>query len=342
MNIEARTQRSINSAIEDNVMELAGVKKSAVEGASFEDYKAPLFVAWQINSECNLGCLHCCEEAGHSMPDEMNKEEVFNFLWQIVDLNIPYVAFSGGEPLLHPHFFEMCESLRRNNVSLKVETNGEFIDERIAERLAKLKFRSVQISLDGATAKTHERLRLKGDWEKAVAACRHLVKKGVNTEIVFVPTKFNIHETGVLIDFAHSLGAYGVYTGKIMRIGRAAKNWDMLCPSDAEYENFFSVLKEKIGLYKGTMKVYYYPYDVVEELRYRLESPSASILVIPNGKVKLIGPLPFICGDLKKQSLAQVWVAYKKAWRNPEVIEFAKKVIADHRLLAKSNDWRQI
>lgn len=342
MNIEARTERSINSTIEDNLIEGAGELKTAIEGMSFEDYKAPLFVAWQINSECNLGCLHCCEEAGHSMPGEMNKEEVFNFLQQIVDLNIPYVAFSGGEPLLHPHFFEMCEFLRRNNVSLKVETNGEFIDERIAEKLAKLKFRSVQISLDGATAKTHEKLRLSGDWEKAVAACRYLVKKGVNTEIVFVPTKFNIHETGSLIDFAYSLEAYGVYTGKMMRIGRAAKNWDMLCPSGVEYENFFAVLKEKIDLYKGKMKVYYYPYDVVEELKYRLGHPSASVLVIPNGKVKLIGPLPFICGDLKKQSLVQVWEAYKKAWRNPEVIEFAKEVIADPKLLAKSNDWRQI
>lgn len=342
MNIEARTERSINSTIEDNGIENAEGLKTTIEGMSFEDYKAPLFVAWQINSECNLCCLHCCEEAGHSMPDEMDKKEVFNFLQQIVDLNIPYVAFSGGEPLLHPHFFEMCEFLRRNKVSLKVETNGEFINEDTAGKLARLKFRSVQISLDGATAETHEKLRLKGDWEKAVAACRYLIKKGVNTEIVFVPTKFNIHETGALIDFAYSLGVYGVYTGKMMRIGRAAKNWDMLCPSDKEYENFFTVLKEKTDFYKGKMKVYYYPYDVVEELKYRLERPSASVLVIPNGKVKLIGPLPFICGDLKKQSLAQVWEAYKKAWRNPEVIEFAKKVIADPKLLAKSNEWKQI
>lgn len=355
MNIEARTERSINSIIEDSTLRGPGTSASpeggtlsakeltaTIEGTRCENYMAPLFVAWQINSECNLGCLHCCEDAGHSMPDEMNKEEIFNFLQQIVDLKIPYVAFSGGEPLLHQHFYEMCEFLRKNNVSLKVETNGEFIDEKTAEKLAQLKFRSVQISLDGATALTHEKLRLAGDWEKSVAACRYLVKKGVNTEIVFVPTKFNIHETGQLIDFAYSLKAYGVYTGKIMRIGRAAKNWDILCPSDEEYEKFFAVLKKKIDLYKGKMKVYYYPYDVVEELKYRLEYPSASILVLPNGKVKLIGPLPFICGDLKNQSLAQIWEAYKKAWRNPEVIKFAKKVITDPKLLAKSNNLKQV
>jgi MoaA/NifB/PqqE/SkfB family radical SAM enzyme len=138
------------------------------------------------------------------------------------------------------------------------------------------------------------------------------------------------------------MGSYGFYTGKIMRIGRAAENWDILCPADEEYERFFNVLQEKTTAYEGKMKVYYYPYDVIEELKYRLECPSASLLVVPNGKVKLIGPLPFICGDLKKQKLSKIWENYKKAWRRPEVIDFTKEVIAEPKLLAESNNWREI
>lgn len=314
------------------------------------DLTAPLFIAWQINSECNLGCLHCCEEAGHTFYDEMNKQEVFNFLEQIASLKIPYVALSGGEPLLHPYFFEICEFIRGHDISLKIETNGEFIDEEKAGRLAGLKLRSVQISLDGATSLTHERLRIKGDWHKAVAACKLLLKEGVNTEIVFVPTQFNIQEIGELIDLAYSLGVYGVYTGKIMRIGRAARNWHLLCPSPEQYEKFFEVLKEKAVQYdpvgnqrsSNGMKVYFYPYDVVEELKYRLENPSASLLVLPNGKVKLIGPLPFICGDLKRHSLKDVWERYKEAWHNPEVISFSQRVIENQELLVESNNWREL
>ena len=316
--------------------------RTVLRGSHFEDYDSPLFIAWQINSACNLGCLHCCEEAGHSMPDEMTKEQALDFCRQIADLDIPYMAISGGEPLLCPYIFEVCELIRKNNISLKIETNGEFIDEEVARKLAALKLRSVQVSLDGATAESHERLRLEGDWQKAIAACKYLVRCGVNTEVVFVPTKFNIHEVGDVIDLAYSMGCYGVYTGKIMRIGRAAKNWDILCPSDEEYDKFFEVLEEKTTAYEGKMKVYYYPYDVIEELKYRLECPSASLLVVPNGKVKLIGPLPFICGDLKKQKLNEIWENYKKAWRNPKVIEFTQKVIADPKLLAESNNWRQI
>jgi MoaA/NifB/PqqE/SkfB family radical SAM enzyme len=252
------------------------------------------------------------------------------------------MAISGGEPLLCPHIFDVCQLIRDNNISLKIETNGEFIDEETAEKFAELKMRSVQISLDGATPETHERLRLRGDWAKAVAACKLLIESGVNTEIVFVPTQFNIHEIGEIIELAYSLGVYGFYTGKTMRIGRAAQNWDIICPSEDEYARFFDVLQEKTEKYKGKMKIYHYPYDIIEELKYRLEKPSASLLVIPNGKVKLIGPLPFICGDLKKKSLKDIWEDYKVAWRKPEVIELTKKVIANPNLLAQSNNWIEI
>jgi MoaA/NifB/PqqE/SkfB family radical SAM enzyme len=229
--------------------------RTILQGSNFDDYNSPLFIAWQLNSACNLGCLHCCEEAGHSMPDEMTKEEAIDFCKQIADLNIPYMAISGGEPLLCPHIFDVCKFIRSNNISLKIETNGEFIDEQIARRLAELKLRSVQISLDGATPETHERLRLTGNWQKSITACKYLVKHKVNTEIVFVPTKFNIHDIGDIIDLAYSMGVYGFYTGKIMRIGRAAKNWEILCSSDEEYEQFFAVLQEKTTAYEGKMSI---------------------------------------------------------------------------------------
>jgi MoaA/NifB/PqqE/SkfB family radical SAM enzyme len=276
------------------------------------------------------------------MPDEMTHEELFGFCDDIVKSKIPYVAISGGEPLLHPEFFEISEFLREGGCSLKVETNGENIDRNVAKRIAGLEFRSVQVSLDGATPASHERLRLNGNWQKSVQAVKYLREEGVNTEIVFVPTKFNIHEIGDLIDLAASLGVYGVYTGKIMRVGRAAMNWSRLNPSEEDYERFFETLRRKTEEYNGRMKIYFYPYDVIEELRYRLECPAASLLVIPNGKVKLIGPLPFICGDVRKESLREIWEKYKKAWKNPRVIEFAKRVIADPALLSEANRWVEV
>lgn len=312
---------------------------TGMTGDSFDDFRAPLFLAWQINAECNLGCMHCCEEAGHHMPGSMTKDEVSRFLNDAREMKIPYVAISGGEPLLHPDFFKIAEFIREGGASLKVETNGEFINDDMVAKFSSLGFRSVQISLDGSTAATHNKLRINGDWTKSRAAVKKLVAKGVNTEIVFVPTRFNIHEAGDAIDMAHSLGCYGFYTGKMMRIGRAAENWETLNPTDEQYKTFFKVIDAKMKEYEGRMKVYYYPYDVIEELKYRIEKPSASLLVLPNGNTKLIGPLPFICGNVKRQSLPEVWELYKKSWREKKVQDFARRVIEDPKLLAESNKW---
>ncbi len=316
--------------------------ETTLAGASSQEYSAPLFIAWQLNGECNLNCLHCCEEAGSVFPDRMTPEQMLEACRQFVEAQIPYVALSGGEPLMCPQFWDICEYLRANNVNVKVETNGEMIDQQVAHRLAGLNLRSVQVSLDGATAKAHEALRENGDYDKVIRACNYLRDEGANTEIVFVPTQFNIHEVAEVIDIAASLDAYGFYTGKLMRIGRAARNWDTLCPSEEQYAKFFATLKEKTEQYRGKMKVYCYPYDVIEELRYRLTTPSASLLVLPNGKVKLIGPLPFICGDLRKSSLDDIWQQYKKAWNDPRVVEFGKAVVSEPSRVSEANDWVEL
>lgn len=312
--------------------------ESILPGSSVDEYEAPLFIAWQLNSECNLDCLHCCEEAGDICPDQMSKEQMLEACRQFVEAQIPYVALSGGEPLMCPHFWDVCEYLRANSVNVKIETNGEMIDGQLARQLGGLNLRSVQVSLDGATAEAHESLRKNGDYDKVLQACKLLRGEGANIEIVFVPTRVNVHEVGQTVDLAASLGAYGFYTGKLMRIGRAARNWEMLCPSEQQYREFFATLEKKTEQYRGEMKVYCYPYDVVEELRYRLTTPSASLLVLPNGKVKLIGPLPFICGDLKLSRLDEIWWRYKQAWKDEQVIAFAQRVVNEPALVAEANN----
>ena len=68
------------------------------------DLRAPLYVAWQITNECNLACLHCIEESGpgKAFRDELSEREAFAVLEQLMDSEVPYLSFSGGEPMVHP------------------------------------------------------------------------------------------------------------------------------------------------------------------------------------------------------------------------------------------------
>jgi hypothetical protein len=81
-----------------------------------------------------------------------------------------------------------------------------------------------------------------------------------------------------------------------------------------------------------------YPWDIVAELQVRLESPQAMVLVVPNGRVKLLNALPFAPGDVRKQSLAQAWDAYRKAWRTEEVREFILRCPSEPELLLHANE----
>ena len=77
----------------------------------------------------------------------------------------------------------------------------------------------------------------------------------------------------------------------------------------------------------------------------RLASPQAMLLVVPNGKVKLLNALPFAPADLRRDSLESAWDAYRAAWRSSEVREFIAACRADPALLKHANetwDWTKV
>jgi len=252
---------------------------------------------------------------------------------------VPYLSFSGGEPMLHPHFFEMVERVTSRGSQLKIETNGHYLTPENCERLAKLEVKAVQVSLDGASSATFGKMRVRGEFDKTVEGIRNLHEAGVAIEINFSPAAFNIHEAERIVDLAYELGAASFYSGKTMFTGNAVKAWRHLAVTDEEYETYFRTLARKRDEYKGRMRVNYHEAGLLEELRYRLEHPAALLIILPNGLVKLINALPFICGDLRKQSLLEVWSNFRRSWRDPRVAEFVEQLSQDPGRTRTLHQW---
>jgi MoaA/NifB/PqqE/SkfB family radical SAM enzyme len=314
------------------------------EAAHSEELAAPLYVAWQITNECNLACLHCIEESGpgKAFKDELGRDEALGVIDQLMDNEVPYLSFSGGEPMLHPHFFEMVERVTSRGSQLKVETNGHYLTPEACARLKDLGVKACQVSLDGATSATFGRMRVRGEFDKTVDGIRNLAKAGVPIEINFSPASFNIHEAARIVDFAHELGAFSFYTGRTMFTGNAVKAWRHLEVSDAQYEEYFATLKAKQLEYKGRMRVTYHEAGLLDELRYRLHHPAALLIVLPNGLVKLINALPFICGDLRRESLSQVWSNFRRAWHDPRVASFIDELAVDPGRTKTLHEWVRV
>jgi MoaA/NifB/PqqE/SkfB family radical SAM enzyme len=230
------------------------------------------------------------------------------------------------------------ERLAARAVALKLETDGSRIDAAAAARLAELAVDCIQISVDGARAETHEGMRPGASHAAALGAIERLVARGLAPQLVFVPTRLNLHEIVAAFELACALGCSAFVSGPLMRIGRAAQAWERLACTDDEWRRAVEALRERHAATGSSIALSIYPWDIVTELETRLQSPQAMLLVVPNGKVKLLNALPFAPADLRHDSLAQAWHAYRAAWRAPQVRDFVRRCRSEPALLRHANE----
>jgi len=242
------------------------------------------------------------------------------------------------EPLGVSFCWELFEHLSSAGVALKIETDGGLIDDTAADRLAAMRVECVQISVDGSTAETHGRVRPGSSFAAAIRAIERLVARRAPPQFVFVPNRLNLGEIVAAYDLAARLGCSAFVTGPMMRIGRAQANWAWFACADEDWQFAVAALQERARVAPAGPRLSIYPWDIVTEMERRLEHPQAMLLIVPNGKVKLLNALPFAPADLRRQSLAEAWRAYRDAWRTDEVREFVARCRAEPALLRHANE----
>src|SRR5215472_7593830 len=108
--------------------------------------------------------------------------------------------------------------------------------------------------------------------------------------------------------------------------------------SDEDWRQAVAALSERAAATGTRTALSIYPWDIVTEIETRLESPQAMLLVVPNGKVKLLNALPFAPADLRRDSLETAWDAYREAWRGPDVRAFVRRCRNEPALLRHANE----
>ena len=176
---------------------------------------------WHILHRCNLRCTHCYQE-------EHSTDCTFE---QLKALFEQYKAFcaehgfrghiniTGGEPLLSENLFPLMSLLEDNNTTFGLLTNGTLIDAETAERLAGFKGLSfVQVSIDGTKA-THDSVRGKGSFDKALAGLRLLKKENIQTMAAFTCHKRNYRELSDVIKIVRKNHIDRFWADRLIPIG---------------------------------------------------------------------------------------------------------------------------
>ena len=164
----------------------------------------------EITQSCNLTCPTCY--AGSS-PQNKSFMSVADFTEMIDGLlekgkgGADLMQLSGGEPTIHPDFFEILEiALDKGIRQVYVNTNGiKLAQDEFAERLASYGSRvSVYLQFDGFRESTLELLRGRGDLlETKLRAADHCERLGLNTvPIITLTPGVNDDEVGKFLDYA--------------------------------------------------------------------------------------------------------------------------------------------
>jgi 7,8-dihydro-6-hydroxymethylpterin dimethyltransferase len=163
----------------------------------------------EITDYCNLRCPICYAESGPHRPGFRDLATVERMLDAIVanEGEPDVVQISGGEPTLHPQFFDILDAAKRRPIRhLMINTNGLRIAKE-ADFVARLASYQpgfeVYLQFDSLRDEVHQDLRGARLADVRRRALEHLNAHDISTTLVVTVKKgLNDHELGNIIQFA--------------------------------------------------------------------------------------------------------------------------------------------
>ena len=183
-------------------------------------------VIWNLTRRCNLKCRHCyTTSADVEFPGELTLPQILATLDDLAAFKVPALILSGGEPLSHPHFFDIAERARELNFRyLALSSNGTKITGMNAERVADLGFDYVGISLDGIGTTNDWFRGLDGAFADALRGVRDCKARGVKVGLRFTITEDNAHQLPDMLNLCDDEGVDKFYLSHLVYAGRGDKH----------------------------------------------------------------------------------------------------------------------
>ena len=160
-------------------------------------------VMWNLTAHCNLACQHCYMDAGRDAREELSLEAGMRLVDELAEMKVPILIFTGGEPLLSRNFYALAFHAREAGLRTVISTNGTLITPEVAGLLAEAKIRYVGVSLDAASASTHDAFRgVAGAHARALQGLKNARDAGLKTGLRITLTADNWQDVPALLNLA--------------------------------------------------------------------------------------------------------------------------------------------
>lgn len=170
------------------------------------DWCKPVSARLVVTINCNFHCQTCTFDWPYWTP-EMKKdpslEQVKHWISEMADFGVKEIEIGGGEVTLRRDLPDMINAVHEAGMKCGITTNGWLIG---GGQVPFPKVDSMEISIDGAKAETHDKIRkIKGSFDRAIKTLE-MAKKQCLVHLNFVVQSDNYLEMVDYCNLARKLG----------------------------------------------------------------------------------------------------------------------------------------
>jgi radical SAM protein with 4Fe4S-binding SPASM domain len=302
--------------------------------------KLPILSEFAITYRCNAKCMFCYAGCNcTSNPIESNEELGLKECFSVIDTiykeaKVPSISFTGGEPTLCRSVLLACiKYAHQLGMRVNLITNGTLIDEAYARELIEAKLDSVQVSIEGVTAKTHDLIvGLPGAFEKSTQAVKIFKRLGLHVHTNTTLNRLNLEDSLLLPAFVKDLGLDRFSMNLIIPTGSSIINKELVVP----YSEVGAIIEQihEISQQQHVDFMWYSPVpmcmfnSIIQGLGNKgCAACDGLISVAPNGDVLPCASYDQPVGNIHTDT-------FKSVWNNKEAVYFREKRFA-HEICQK-------
>ncbi len=172
----------------------------------------PFIVIWEVTRACQLVCTHCRADAIHNRnPFELSTDEGRRLLDDLASFGKPrpLVVLTGGDPFERPDLAELVAHGTGLGLSMALSPSVTArLTRPVLVELHNAGAKAVSLSLDGATAETHDSFRgVDGVFDATMDAAHMVREVGYRLQINTTVTRNTVHELPRILKTVLELGA---------------------------------------------------------------------------------------------------------------------------------------
>ena len=295
--------------------------------------KLPVLSELALTYKCNLTCRFCyagcnCTVNPTGSNDELGIEDFKKIIDTIYkEAKVPSISFTGGEPTLRKEVLLACTEHAKNlGMRVNLITNGTLINEQYANDLKSAGLDSVQVSIEGVTHETHDKLVAhKGAYRKSINAVSLFKKQNIYVHTNTTLNQINAKESVLFPEFVkNTLGNDRFSMNLMIPTGSSVFNEGLIIKY-SEVGNIVTQIQENSK--KHDVEFMWYspiPMCMFNTITNELGNKGCAacdglISVGANGDILPCSSYDEPVGNLKKQSFSEIWNGDKAVFlRNKE------------------------